>query len=1264
MQKKEKVLLFFILISLSHHFGQATSTSEVLGDVFTRFWEGLIQANYREYPLSEIIGFEKAILPKPEFPKSQEYPNLLFNQSRLYHLRRQVHSVPYSDWLDTIVSATMSLSFDPTSPLLLEKERAKAAKMNAFCFAMTNQNYFRTQTLSAINNISEVDKPTTPEGGKVNVGWGDWMQAADALVMYAVAYDIIKHELTNDENEEIKRKLSAMVNQMVKHFTKLPRNFSSLELSMGLGMPKNNHILDIAVGVATISLVLDVPEAETWFIAAYNELQKGLSMIHPDGSYQEGYYYGMYVAQRLFTFFLYYEQKTGINLFEVPRIKYFTRWLIDLLREDGTYPLFDDAFEQTIIVFPLGIRLSPLGNELLYIFDRDKHSYPSSSSVWVEIFCTYEQHKRFQNPYKVGLLSFYDGGYSVFRGENNMYGLFLSKPGRPFISGHSHINPLSFTIAAFHEEMLIDAGYGPKGVNDINRNWYISAHAHNIPLINGLGPNQNPVWGDDLSGTLNASYQGDNFSFAVASASYQEANMTRHILFSDNRYFIVVDKLESIADKRISIPWHGKGKMNENGYGKYTWQQNQANIELEYLTLNNSTQFINKQGLNTYFENKHHYTLASFFMQKEKEIIVSNFLPNHLDQPKLESSHCAVISDGRTKGRTFYNDQTGNRDFLVLAEKKWQTEQVESDAQVAFYRSNIGIEFITLIDATYLKIDDKIIFQTDFPISIHLDIFSKQIKGYLIKSDFNPFEIAIYTESKPNSVIVSSESADYSYENGYVHFYIQEHNSFAFGAALFEDFSQIREPYPTLRYINQYQSELDLRYLSYERKTQLQNEIVTFSGKTMFAMIDSTMKSPKFSHNMYGLASGIFSNLWHASDRFKISLPQQFAWEQKIGSWQIRYWERGLLTEKGIKPYEQKWYVNEFLYFSHERYYHEHSFTQLNIKNFKKQFQADFEKYRRKKAYELTFSGDENNFSYQINHRDDYFNRYLKESFSFQSQHIRLQSAYFYYKEEKTNEMNLGFDYHKAKRAIQSGISMSDSKGLTTGNFSVQNRFTNYLFSSGQFEYENVQKEIIKTRLHFFSSWKMISQTMQHNFANNHKWYFTYSLKTRWRTWHFGYHVQNKSNWNNELTTLHQTRNHQFENTIDTKNKFSISGEYFFGIKWNIHSSLQTNYKEGSIKSYGFGCSFIGTYNLTGKLQIYPQEYKTRYLFDGFFSLMISQKQILQIHSEISASKRCEISSYKMTVKQRTPNYAPGILYSKDERGFTRYEGYLELFFY
>ena len=165
-------------------------------------------------------------------------------------------------------------------------------------------------------------------------------------------------------------------------------------------------------------------------------------------------------------------------------------------------------------------------------------------------------------PDDVGSARFYpDGGMAVFRSDR-LFGLFLGEPGRPQLSGHDHVEPTAFTLFAHGQEMLIDAGYGPGGVEDENRRWYVSAQAHNMPMVNGRGPDQNPAFGDALGGALSQAWEMNGLATAMVTTSYRESHVQRRVWFVNNRYFIVEDDLSSPREQKFSVPWHGLGALS------------------------------------------------------------------------------------------------------------------------------------------------------------------------------------------------------------------------------------------------------------------------------------------------------------------------------------------------------------------------------------------------------------------------------------------------------------------------------------------------------------------------------------------------------------------------------------------------------------------------------------------------------------------------------------------------------------------------------
>ncbi|MCK4695780.1 MAG: DUF4962 domain-containing protein, partial [Candidatus Cloacimonetes bacterium] len=304
------LIFIFIFFALPVQSDDSQQRS-LLRQIGEEFISGIVQANYRETPIDEVFALYQMPFPELKIPGEKKHPSLLFGSEEKNKIRSRRFCFPYHTWADNIIDAAQTLTYNPESPLLFELYRSKVAKLNAFAYFLTRNEDFLNEAMTALTHISETKPPCTAEGGVRNEGWGDWMQAAEALRQFAVAYDLMFDELTTEEKEYIESRLAAQTVQLYRNFSRIPKSLNSTDLAIGVGMPKNNHIINISIGVATVALILDHRNSQKWFSAAISELQCGLALIGSDGTYREGAYYARYIASALFPFVLYLDNITG-----------------------------------------------------------------------------------------------------------------------------------------------------------------------------------------------------------------------------------------------------------------------------------------------------------------------------------------------------------------------------------------------------------------------------------------------------------------------------------------------------------------------------------------------------------------------------------------------------------------------------------------------------------------------------------------------------------------------------------------------------------------------------------------------------------------------------------------------------------------------------------------------------------------------------------------------------------------------------------------
>ncbi|MCK4956540.1 MAG: heparinase II/III family protein, partial [Candidatus Cloacimonetes bacterium] len=769
-------------------------------------------------------------------------------------------------------------------------KRSVIAKLNSFSYFLIKREGYLEKAKLALLNIAQTYPARTPEGGEASVGWGDWMQASEALRNYAVAYDLLYDYFSDLEKKQIESALAAQTEQIYQNFSRFPSSFDKLDLATGLGIPKNNHIIDIALGVLTVALVIDDERAALWLEAGLDEFGKGLSCILADGSYKEGAFYGQFVASRIFQFALYYYNSTGINIHKVQKIKKLTTWLNDIELSDGSVPMWDDAKKASYLFQPMAVGLSEQSEDLRARYEMHPDIYKKNDPRFVEAFCGFDNSilpSKLENKTKY----YANGGQIIFKNEDHIQGLFLAEP-KATLSKHDHIEPTAFTLYAYKKHFLIDSGYGPDGVNDVNRSWYISPKAHNLPLVNGFGPDQNPVWGDKFDAKMENGFANDNISTAKISTRYRDTDVERTAIMTAANYFVIIDSLSSDDLQRYMIPWHGLGDFRIESPNRAVWKQDAATLTAEFISLEAGI-LRSRLGLNTYTKKDNEHQIAEFAVNVTKSAkVVSLLLPENADNNfRVVDIH--IHSKNSAVGKKI--SKNGTDDLLILAKSDWDYMEYASDAEFCFIQDR-QTKTVFLQAASWFKIGDDIIFKSNEKIDIMLDLTGHNWQGFIdtdlvtqasrLGSSDNSNEIILNCLVDPKVVFINDKITQYKW-NDKVILHDIEPGVFAFGkpteATIIEP---VRQDFPMLMKLENGYYE-DLLELDETEKVMLRNEIFTYSSKNILARIDR--KTDNMITNIYGIGTGMLANCWDAEESFGFSLPQKLELDRDLWGHRVKY---------------------------------------------------------------------------------------------------------------------------------------------------------------------------------------------------------------------------------------------------------------------------------------------------------------------------------------------------------------------------------------
>ncbi|HDQ46429.1 MAG TPA: hypothetical protein ENN17_13175 [bacterium] len=920
-----------------------TAQPPLLRQIGEEMVSGILKANYREMPIDEILPVQELPLPDVRIPFGGPHPRLLFPPARAEEIRLRRWRAPYREWADRILE-TAAAGPDPASPLLNELRRSQAAKVNAFAWFLTSEPVFLETAVRALIRIPELGPVYNLEGGRMGVGWGDFMEAAEAVRHYAVAYDLVHSVLSPGDREQIVRRLAGQTEKLLLY---------------RFVVPKNNHAVAIGAGIGTAALALDHPRAQVWLDAALGEIRAGLAQIEPDGSYREGGYYARYIASRLYPFALYLYSAAGVNLLSHPRIRLFDRWLADIEKPDGSVPDFDDAFPEALLYQPIAAGLAPESGEVRRLFLRHPGRSPKDDPNWIEAFCAYTERPLLSVPDDRSAVFYPHGGMAVFRDDPEIFGFFLGEPGRPHLSGHDHVEPGAFTLHAFGKNLLLDAGYGPLGVEDPNRAWYASAQAHNMVLVDGLGPDQNPVRGDPLGGTMRDYFAAPSIAAASVHARYRGAVIHRRVWFAGRRIFVVSDRMESGSPRHFAVPWHGAGAFEDLGQNRVRWTRDEVGLGAHFIRPDEAPLFIEaRTGLHTRPDPAREHTLAHVALPpSESQRLLTLFAPQRAPDRSVSVAGMPVFSDVSATARLVRFSDSPMEILVVSAEGNWACGVLESDARTAVYQ-RAGFpepDVVTLEEATRLRIAGKDIFSSTLPVTLSLVFDPAGWVGHLSASDGVETRVAFQVRSDPGVIGFDRASVPYRRENGWVLFTVRNGGIFEMGpqSGRVRRTETVRENLPVLERVSRSADPEPGRNLTQTERVRLRNEIVRALGQAGMEAFDARSGPGIGAGGLFGIASGLLNSLFAQTGGPGLNLPQQFDFERRVAGHRVRYFEEGTLTQGGLRVHRHQLFVDETLWLTRETPFTDYSSTEAMI--FKDDFQGQF--HLRKHGRDLGWGG-------------------------------------------------------------------------------------------------------------------------------------------------------------------------------------------------------------------------------------------------------------------------------------------------------------------
>jgi hypothetical protein len=862
--------------------------------------EGFLKADFRPVYLKDSflpIDPLRSHLPLGEIvlPTGNEHPRLLFSQRDRSLLQARIRRRPYSMWWNSLRDlAQTALSTDLTLADLREQERALYAEACAFSYFVMGDGRYLQKAKEALLNISPPPRVVDLEGGDPGEGWGDFVAASQAMLPYLVAYDIVAPELTSAEDRFIRQRLAGEAIQLYHY---LP-----------VATP-NNHktVMSAALGAAALCLSPHQDyeiSPELWIDRAVDNLEVGLSEISKDGSYREGPYYATFIAQQTFPFFLFVKNCAGVNYFEDIRMRKFVRYLLDIQDSGGETVIFDDSHHSRYNSLPLASGNPRESARLNWGVVNDSFITHRRYNLVASI-ANFDDRIPAEKPPGTEINFYPDGGQAVFKrnGRNGgIHAILLGEPEREFSTGHEHYDPGSLLLNVDGGEFLVASGYGPEGTSSTNRDYYLLPESENVVLVNGRGPNRNPLSGDRSGSRLGDLFHTDRIASASVSSFYRGAELKRTFLLPNFKYVVLYDRASSPEPADFELLFHtptecrfteARSLVLETSTGKRLEMFSLGDLRNLKVTFGSG---VFSHGADLEETSK---LIKVSYLKREELYSPTVFMPEEMsitEVPLLENPDATafIIQDPEV---------LLDRHIAVRCDSgSWQYEGIISNADFCLFDKNAaGVGLLYAFGCSELTHEKQFEFHSSERVDVFLQNQHRGWAGY-ITSGYDSVGVEIHLGFNPGRVIFADQVVPYDYEEGSINFDIMGSGYLNIGAVqpVWVPYEYRESPNVTQRLRHHPDPMWYYHHLTPEDQTWANEEIAKEVISAFNQRIDDWMEGEGFENPQAGRWATALAGFTGQFAHPNVGVVQELSGRWEVTGNEMEVLEEGLIKEERL----------------------------------------------------------------------------------------------------------------------------------------------------------------------------------------------------------------------------------------------------------------------------------------------------------------------------------------------------------------------------
>jgi len=510
--------------------------------------------------------------------------------------------------------------------------------------------------------------------GKVNKDfWDDIYKQNDILLQnnfinYVLCADLLKSDLAANPKTE------NTIQANIKYMGTLEKEVCQYWINYYPYGKGNNHATRAACALGIAAICYPSIERADWYWFSLYTLDRFFEFqISEDGVLNEGTHYYLFIMEVMTYFNHFLMTSNQLNLFaDFPfsrRIASMVDWSIKIRTPNGYLPSIDDSW-QTMVSFP-GRFLTPFfpNRDVLCwssnIHDPDTNVMGESWNVlkpfYIPMFLlSIETFEKPKEPNWSPCFVFNGDSQVIFRDSWKEDGNYLFASGKKMSSLHEQDDTGNIQIFSNQAPILLESGYGPLGWISKNREYYVSASAHNVMLINDKGPKSfynggvGPIDGSDITDFFSFSSLGYTNMHINTGVQQENVSQDRSIFFVPQSetipfYSLVIDHAKSDRLNNYKVLFHPNGEKISVSNIKTQFKLNRTespSLFIDLIPLHPCSTKVNKGFYSPYWEKEIHTEYVSF----EQESKTARFAT--LIFPHTETSKAVLEGESNGKGNS------------------------------------------------------------------------------------------------------------------------------------------------------------------------------------------------------------------------------------------------------------------------------------------------------------------------------------------------------------------------------------------------------------------------------------------------------------------------------------------------------------------------------------------------------------------------------------------------------------------------------------